>query len=314
VGDLALVIIFNHRFDENIEKLVDIYAARFSNIFFLIPFYEGNDPRVIPVYESSIYFQGYVNQAFGQLILNPFKHYLFVADDLILNPRINEDNYKSFFLVDDDTAFIKELVDLHHVNKYWVRLEEAIQYNPNSMINRIDLKNLLPQYAEAARCFSAQGLTVRDNIKDFKVVYKKPELRGLFFSGLLSYFVSMLRYYKHRLLFEKNNGFRLYYPLVGANSDIFLIPGNIFRQFSHLCGIFSSTDLFVELALPTALVLSAKKIVTEKEINNRGMAIKGAEAINQFEGEYQSDLNYFLSHFPETSLFVHPIKLSRWHF
>jgi hypothetical protein len=77
---------------------------------------------------------------------------------------------------------------------------------------------------------------------------------------------------------------------------------------------FASTDLFVELAIPTAMVFSAKKIVTEKEIKIKGLAIKGSEAIKQFEVEHRSDLNHFLCHFPENSLFVHPIKLSRWHF
>lgn len=313
MGDLALVIIFNHRYDQNIEKLVHIYAEKFSDIFFLIPFYDGSDPRVIPVFESSVYFQGYLTQAFEKLRLNNFHYYLFLADDLILNPKINENNFRTYFPVDDDTAYIKELVDLNSVNEYWVRMEEAVRYNPNKPINRIDLKDLLPSFTEAARRLQLHGLTVSDKIMAFDAVYKRSQLLGVSLQKVISFFVSILKLIKSRWLFIKNQGVRLYYPLVGGNSDIFLIPSAVLKRFSYLCGIFASSDLFVELAIPTALVLSANKIVTEKDTKIKGIAIKGQEAIHQFEMKFDANLDNFLNQFPDEAHFVHPIKLSRWH-
>lgn len=83
---VALVLIYNHQYNENIEKLEAIYGPRFDQIYHLVPFYEGDRPNVIPVYEKSHYFQGYIAQAFSSFFSAHYDHYLFVADDLLLNP------------------------------------------------------------------------------------------------------------------------------------------------------------------------------------------------------------------------------------
>ena len=59
---VSLIVIFNHKFEQNINLLRKIYDGRFSNIFFILPFYKGNDEDVISVYESSYSFQGYIYQ------------------------------------------------------------------------------------------------------------------------------------------------------------------------------------------------------------------------------------------------------------
>ncbi|MBQ4494506.1 MAG: hypothetical protein II968_01940 [Selenomonadaceae bacterium] len=90
---VCLVIIFNHRYDKNLPLLRKIYGKRFSEIRFLMPFYDGSDADVIPVYESSYQFQGFLIQAYEKLKNIPCTHYLFVADDLILHPDLNETNF-----------------------------------------------------------------------------------------------------------------------------------------------------------------------------------------------------------------------------
>lgn len=40
-SDVALIVVYNHRYDRNIEVVERIYAGRFSNIFHLVPFYDG---------------------------------------------------------------------------------------------------------------------------------------------------------------------------------------------------------------------------------------------------------------------------------
>lgn len=89
----CLVIIFNHRYDKNISKLRRIYGERFSDIKFLMPFYDGDDADVIPVYESSYQFQGFLVQAYEKLKNISCTHYLFIADDLIINPKFTENNF-----------------------------------------------------------------------------------------------------------------------------------------------------------------------------------------------------------------------------
>ena len=59
---VALIIIYNHQYIKNIEITERIYNGKFSNIYHLVPFYHGVRSNVIPVYDNSHYFQGYVAQ------------------------------------------------------------------------------------------------------------------------------------------------------------------------------------------------------------------------------------------------------------
>ena len=58
-NSVCIVVVFNHRFEENVEKLKEIYKNRFSKVVFLMPFYTGDDRDIISVYESSYQFHGY---------------------------------------------------------------------------------------------------------------------------------------------------------------------------------------------------------------------------------------------------------------
>jgi len=89
MNKVALIIIYNHQYNKNIDILERIYNGRFSNIYHLVPFYNGEKQNVIPVYDSSYYFQGYVAQGFKSYFKEEFTHYFFVADDLILNTKKN---------------------------------------------------------------------------------------------------------------------------------------------------------------------------------------------------------------------------------
>src|ERR1017187_1011042 len=92
MNKVPLIIIYNHRFDDNIEKLEKIYRDRFSTIFHLVPFYDGDLTNVIPVFERSYYFHGYIPQALRILKKINCSHYFFVSDDVLLHPSINENN------------------------------------------------------------------------------------------------------------------------------------------------------------------------------------------------------------------------------
>ena len=60
--------------------------------------------------------------------------------------------------------------------------------------------------------------------------------------------------------------YKLPYPLIGCYSDIFVIDKSSIREFCHLCGVFATLRLHVEIAIPSALIFSASSIVVEKNI------------------------------------------------
>ena len=68
--------------------------------------------RIIPVFDNSIYFQGFMATGYNTYRHEDASHYVFVADDLILNPEINEDNYADFFELKADDSFVQSMHDI----------------------------------------------------------------------------------------------------------------------------------------------------------------------------------------------------------
>ena len=112
--------------------------------------------------------------------------------------------------------------------------------------------------------------------------------------------------------------------MIGGYSDIFLISSNTIKEFCHYCGVFAATKLFVEIALPTSIVLTAQEIITEKDIDFAGKALwpdgwvrmggNFERAYNDFDEieKFNYNLKDLLTNFPKNYLYIHPVKLSKW--
>jgi hypothetical protein len=285
MNSVALVIIYNHQYNKNIDILERIYGERFSNIYHLVPFYNGVKKNVIPVYENSHYFQGYVAQAVNVIFDKKFDHYFFIADDLFLNPCLTQENYVSFLHLTEDASFLPSLITLHERETYWHRLTQAALWNPN--VPGVEVAQLLPTYEEAMLRFKKYDLEISP-LSFYQVMNKQPSSEE-----------------------EKNVRFQLRYPLVGSYSDIFVVSRKTIKHFSHLCGLFAATRLFVELAIPTALVLAAEDIVTESEIITYGRTLWDTKDYELLE-RYNYSLLSLIKGFPDQHLYIHPIKLSKW--
>jgi hypothetical protein len=315
----CLVIIFNHKYDKNIEKLEALYGSRFTNIFFLVPFYTGTKPNVIPVYESSIYFQGYIAQGFKLYYRPEFTHYFFIGDDLILNPAINERNYAQLLNLDEHTSYIPDARPLHeaapslltHLNKgynYWDTTFAGINFYSNRFGSEI--KNELPSKDKALQLFAKHGVTIKPLA--FENIYCTKWLVS--FKHTLK---TLQQYWKYYVTWRPlktpghSNELNLVYPLAYGYSDITIVSSKNIRQFTHYCGVLSANGLFVEMAIPTSLLLAADKIITDKETPLTGRAYwQGTGAA--LEQQYASKLTDLLADFPSEQLYIHPVKLSRW--
>jgi hypothetical protein len=301
---VALVIIYNHQYNNNIDKLESIYKDRFSHIYHLVPFYTGEKKNVIPVYENSEYFQGYVAQGFKQFYSDEYAHYVFVADDLFINPVINERNYTHHFKLNPDSSFIPNFIPLHEIRDHWAGLIRAYYYN--IQVTGIEAENQLPGYEDALKKFNRYGLTIAP--LTFDDIWDKPTYTP---SSILK-MVNKLLFFRRRLK-SKLSGtlYNLSYPLVGSYSDIFIVSANTIKLFSHLCGVTAATRLFVEIGVPTSLVLSAEDIVTESDLKLKGMTLWKKEDYKPLE-KYQNRVSELINNFPEDVLYIHPVKLSKW--
>ena len=309
MNKVALIIIYNHQYNKNIDVLEQIYKDRFSNIYHLVPFYNGEKRNVIPVYENSYYFQGYVAQGFNSYFNESFTHYFFVADDLVLNPIINENNYYEHLNLTLTSCFIPGFITLHKRNDFWARVGEAFRWRVNQ--RGVEANNQLPSYEEAFKKFQEFGLEIKP--LHFNQINRLPNsifewLRPLISRSFFNHTSFILSYLKSKL---RKKTYSLPYPIVGSYSDIFVVSADNIKQFCHYCGVFATTELFVEVGLPTSLVLSAKEIITERDLKLRGKALwtkKDYQELNK----YDNSLNKLFAEFPTDYLYLHPIKLSKW--
>jgi len=319
MNKVALIIIYNHQYNKNIEVLEKIYKNRFSDIYHLVPFYKGEKLNVIPVYESSYYFQGYVAQGFTCFFKEEYKHYFFIADDLLLNPTINDNNYSEYFNLNLNTCFIPGFISLDEC-VWWPQLHHAFEWDIN--FPGVEAKNQLPKYEVALQAFKKHGLEIKP--LNFNQRWYKPTqltVENFGFKMIRKNIHYLIRKTKNKLT---NNQYNLPYPMVGSYSDIFIVSSVAIKRFCHYCGVFAATKLFVEIGLPTSLVLSGQEIVTEKDLKLNGKALwyDGNHRLNgdlkPAFGDYEeldifnNNLKDLLINFPENYIYLHPIKLSKW--
>lgn len=308
MNKVALVIIYNHQYNKNIEILENIYKERFSNIHHLVPFYNGTKTNVIPVYDNSFYFQGYVAQGFKSYFREDYNHYIFIADDLLLNPVINENSYKEHLNLRENSCYLPGFITLHEMKKYWARYGEAFRYNVN--VSGVEAKNQLPTYEDALKAFKRFGLQI--NPLSAKQIWGSP---SPITSSIKFLIKNLIRdnFYPIRYIYRKiiRKEYNLSYPLVGSYSDIFVVSSVTIKQFCHYCGVFAATNLFVELGLPTAMVLSAEEIITERDLKLQGKALWTETECSILE-KYEYQLERLINDFPINYLYLHPIKLSKW--
>lgn len=287
---VALLVIYNHRYDKNIPRIQTLYASRFSHIFHIVPFYDGNleGVNVIPVYESSYYFQGYISQAYTHLRGQGFTHYLIIADDLILNPKVDEGNIWETMGVREDECFIPAgLIFFQKLSFYWPHLWDALTYRVK--VRGVEIEQTLPDRDFACQRFQAYGIPTGP-----------VPIRVL--AGHFMNYVKAIR----RIPWSR----RLDYPLVGCYSDTLFVTEEAMGPFCTYCGAFAATKLFVELAIPTALILASDRVKFNKDLRLHYGAL-WPDTIHELD-PYHYDLQKLLDSFPEDKFFIHPVKLSKW--
>lgn len=304
---VCLIIVFNHRYDKNIPVLEKIYQNRFSAIYFLVPFYNGTHPNVIPVFESSHYFQSFFAQGFYRFFKEEFTHYLFVGDDCILNPSINENNLYDKTGLEPAADFIPGLFTLDSVSgSGWWHTAKGIEFFTNR--KGAEIARELPSREEALRRFQYHGLKIRPLTSQNIFGNEKINKLTWWQSPIYKQFFLRVKWKD----FRKKAKIELPYPVAGSYSDIVIVTKDIIAEFCRYCGIMAAAGLFVEIAIPTALVLLSKRIMQEKDLRLNGKALWNPSEWDELEQQYGKSLTRLIKEFPQNQLHYHPIKLSRW--
>lgn len=296
---IALVIIYNHRFDRNIPILENLLGSKWSHIFHVVPFYDGDKENVIPVYESSLFYSGYIAQAYTHLRNKGFTHFVFIGDDMVLNPMLDENNIHQKLGLADNESFIPTLECLD--NRKWSNTSYALYF---SLKNKgAEVSRFIPSYEEAVRIFESKGFCNHTSVS-FKTAVRNLSPYNIIETR--SFLRCILRVSKHlfrRVPFE--------YPFVGAVSDFCIIDAKTMPLFAHYCGTFAALPLFIEVAVPTSLVLSCDNIKTQDSCSLKSGYFWNQEVL-LFEQMFSCNYTNLVENFPKNTLFVHPVKLSKW--
>jgi hypothetical protein len=303
----CLVIVFNHRHDKNIPVLEKIYKERYSGLYFLVPFYDGDHPNVIPVYESSNYFQSFFAQAYHRFFREEYTHYIFLGDDCIMNPVVSESNVLESVGLPAGADYIPGLYEFHRgKGLVWWHTFKGIDFFSNR--KGAEIERELPSREEAVKRFESHGLSIRPLTMENIFGSKKPaNISRTKYLG-----IKWFHYYFKWKQYKKNGKVELPYPVVGSYADLVIVTKNSIKDFCRYCGITAAAGLFVEIAIPTALVLSSRKIAEEKDVRLKGKPLWTTEEVSHLETIYNKSLSALVNNFPRPVLFYHPVKLSKW--
>jgi hypothetical protein len=300
----ALAIIYNHRFDRNIPVIDRLYGDRFSHIWHLVPFYDGELEHVIPTHYGAYSFHGFVGDFHDRVDLpEEVSHVAFIGDDLILNPRLDENNFSARLGLDSSEGFIKEIDPLVSHGLKWPHVLPAIKAMHNQ--RNFQWSDYLPPVEEARKKLAPYGDV------DGSLGWRNLQIVGRFRRrGFSPWTVYRLLPDLIDLLYPANR--KPPYPLLSGYSDCFVAPRDAMAGFARLCRVFAASGIFVEVALPTALALACDRIATEKTMDWKGRELWHVHEVEEIEKAHGNRLPALLEGMPENQLYVHPVKLSRW--
>jgi hypothetical protein len=307
----ALIVILNHRYEANIPRLRAIYGPRFKSVHFLCPFFRGRDADVSAVYDSSSRFQNYLVQARKDYMRAGVTHYAFAADDLILNPAVNEHNLVDRLGLNEHTAFIKEVCPPSARTFEYPHLLPALHaIGGNPFVHH---RPELPDREEALRILKRHGIELG--------FFSLRNLRGhgnrwVQYPGLRQAVALVIRHRINKLVQvvrgQTPRPSVPSYPMVTGYSDFIVVPAGAMDAFLHYCGVLAAINLFVEFAIPTALLFACPSVRTFKDIADLKAGDFWGSEKDRIAQQHNYTLDELLRNFPPDLLYCHPVKLSQW--
>lgn len=265
----CLTIIFNHPFPANIPKLRELYADRFTFVRFIQPLLRSDDDDVWTVYRGSYSHGAYVTDCLERLLELDAERYIFLQDDVLLSPALTEANLDQVFELSQDVAFIGNL--MHSGTEdigewgFWPGTIWRL-LNPRNLLSGTgveswdEIKKLLPSSRDASEKLRALGVTPKRFVRT-SASLSFPMVTAPLFAGCDA--PKTRDFYENTLRnLAPDGALTLDYPLVsaGPSADFYILPRGSITSFAHICGTLCAAGAFVEVAIGTAMVLSANNV------------------------------------------------------
>jgi hypothetical protein len=293
-----LSLIYNHRFEKNVDRLSEMYGSRFSEVNHLMPFGIRSD-AVIPVWEASFQFHGFVAQAFETLSKSDAEWFLFAGDDLILAPDIDEENLVDEFNLAGCDGFIKGWRPLSEMSFGWYNFMAGLE--PFLDESRgTEWRSQLPGSTTARRLSERHGFIDRPlGLRNVR----RQDLAGYSRRSLLA---------STQLLLRNGLRFKIPYPLAAGYSDIFAVRADRLEEFARICGVMAAMRVHVETAIPTAMMLATSKLATEAGLRRPGLELWTQPKIEAVFRDHAGSIESLGAGVLRQHSWIHPVKLSKW--
>ena len=245
-------------------------------------------------------------------------HYLMIHDDVVLAPWIDEGNILELLGIQGPgESYIGNLGapprDVgswgYQLGSLWKMLHPRNNFSGTGVENLATVLAQLPPVDEAARRAAVYGIPAHTTFSRTADTMSPGQTLPLFpFTdkrdpGVERETVERLL----DLLFMQTApaDLTIPYPIAysGPATDLYLVPKPALTDFAHYGRVLAAAGLFVEMAGPTALMLSSDLVRTDRDsrIGTPYWALQGVspeEVLDLYEGGAQT-------------LAVHPVKLSR---
>ena len=300
----TLCVVFNHAYPKNINIIKKIYENRFERIIFVIPFERNLGENVVTSYRGSYSFQGMIVDVASKLREVETDYYVFIQDDVLLSPEINERNVGEFFGIGPKMAFLPEFYALAGPIYTWVwtpRVVWRLLHSQDPLGGsgaEMAIKHLPPRHI-------AEQKAHQHNIQFSPITYENVDkcMTSHFSSDSLSRDLNSVICNGLFHSGQDNKCIHLPYPFVFGVSDFFVIGKEVFDEFVHFQGVCSGMDIFAEVAIPTGLMVCADRVIRSQDINRHADWVwNDREKIN---------VDYVRQRFAEGDILVHPVKLSK---
>ncbi len=327
---ICLCVLMNHPFPANLPTLREIYAGRFAEILFLIPFERMDDEDVITVYRGSYSHAAFLTDAAERLKAVDCDYYIVIHDDVMLNPRVSEQSFYDYFPLGQHDGYISWTgAPSEHVGTrvwYYASLPRILY--PKSMmlgtgVDPVNASKYLPSPEALARKLDAAGVAYRtdvllddDEFEDIARHGSRALLHGhtkaVKQSPAQARIDALSTELERRLVeimaadqAEAHPGAEagrapLPFPILDAAcyADFYILPKSRFEDFVHYAGVTAASGVFVEIAVPMLLYSLCERVWRADEL--------GLEVA--FFNERNSLLNFTDPKF----LAIHPFKLSSY--
>ncbi|MCX4195981.1 hypothetical protein OMR07_10590 [Methylobacterium organophilum] len=148
---VSCCVLFNHPYPPNIPFLRDFYKRKYDDVLFIQPMVKSSDPDVYTSYRGSYTFHGMIADLAETLLSRDSEYFVFVHDDVLLNPLYDGAQLVERLNVQGNGAFIPHVFPLSRKVQDWAWVPGFLWrlFYPINQISGSGITDLMKYFPDA---------------------------------------------------------------------------------------------------------------------------------------------------------------------